>query len=108
MLRNLISSLFFMVVFCGVSFGATICVEIPDVQVPYIQNIATKKGATVQTYLQSVVTSAANSWQKQQDDEKLGKMKDMLQSLSPAAQTELEAALTAKVELERTTKSNIP
>ena len=106
MLRNLISSLFFVVVivFCGVSFGATICVDIPDEQIPYVQVVATReKTESVQAYLQNVITSAVNSWQKQQDDEKLAAMKNMLQALSPASQVELIAALQAKAAPERVT-----
>lgn len=94
MLRNLISSLFFVFVFCGVSFGATICVDIPDVQVPYVQNIANKEGAlSVQIYLQRIVTAAVDSWQKQQDEEKLVVMKGMFQSLSLPTRADVELML---------------
>ena len=106
MLRNLISSLFFVVVvmFCGVSFGATICVDIPDSQISYVQAVATReKAESVQAYLQNVIISAVNSWQKQQDDEKLVAMKNMLQALSPASQAELIVALQAKTAQEGVT-----
>lgn len=78
-------------------FGATICVDIPDEQIPFVQAVATReKAESVQVYLQSVVTSAVNSWQKQLEDDKLQKMKEMLQSLSSAAQSALILALQAK------------
>lgn len=79
------------------AFGATICVDIPDAQIPYIQAVATRENAeSVQAYLQNIVTSAVNSWQKQQEDEKLQGMKNTLQALSPTAQAELIATLQAK------------
>lgn len=104
-MRSLISSLFVLFAFYGVSFGATICVDIPDVQIPYVQNIANKEGfVSSQVYLQSVVTAAVNSWQKQQDDAKLVAMKDMMQALSPAGQIELAAVLIAKSQAESAAK----
>ena len=44
-----------------------------------------------------------NSWQKQLEDDKLQKMKEMLQSLSSAAQAELILALQAKAQQEGVT-----
>ena len=88
----------------GVGFGATICVDIPDSQIPYVQALATReKAKSVQAYLQNVITSAVKSWQKQQDDEKLQAMKNMLQALSPASQAELIVALQAKTAQEGVT-----
>lgn len=88
----------------GIGFGATICVDIPDAQIPYVQNIVVKeKAESVQSYLQTIVSAAVNSWQKQQDDEKLQAMKNMLQALSPASQAELIVALQAKAAQEGVT-----
>lgn len=86
------------------AMAATVCVDIPNEQVPYVQIIAEREGAeSVQVYLQVVVSSAVNSWQRELKDAKLQQMKNMLESLSPAAQAELEGALRAQAELEGVT-----
>lgn len=77
--------------------GATICIEVPDAQIPYVQAVATREKAdSVQAYLQKVVSGAIDSWQKQQDDEKLSKMRDMLQALPLPIQAELVLILEKK------------
>lgn len=97
MLRKLVLVLVSSVMMSAPVFGATICIEIPDGQISYVQSVATReKAESVQAYLQNVITSAVNSWQKQQDDEKLQAMKNTLQALSPASQAELIDALQAR------------
>ena len=104
MLRKLMLVLASSTAMSAPVFGATICVDVPDAQIPYVQAVATReKAESVQAYLQNVVTSAVNSWQKQQDDEKLQVMKNTLQALSPASQAELIAALQAKAVVEGVT-----
>lgn len=79
------------------AFGATICIDVPDAQMPYVQAVAAReKAESIQAYLQKVVSGAIDSWQKQQDDDKLSKMRDMLQALPLQLQAELAVLLEKK------------
>ena len=96
---------------CNGAYGATISIEIPDNQLPYVQVLLDKENAagagkpdfvafTAQSYIQKIVSNIVNTWEKQLNDDKLIQMKTMLLSLSPAAQAQLIIALEAKAQEE--------
>ena len=100
---------------CTGAYGATISIEIPDAQLPYVQVLLDREnevGAgkpdfvafTAQSYIQKIVANIVNAWEKQLNDEKLIQMKTMLLALSPAAQAQLISSLEAKAQEEGVTQ----